>query len=195
MCVKNVLDNLKMKIEITRVTSWTDVLNAARFTRRKQLLDKEPSSEFKKKIIKAEHSPLRCLMFNIDMYDIPYYSSVHFVRHIHAQPFGSTSRPDTDETMLPRSEQKKSDLVNLRLFLNAEEIINISRKRLCNKSEWETRRIWIEVIKVLKEIEPELAFACVPNCIYRGFCPEFESCGFSDNEIFNYKRNDYIISL
>lgn len=25
--------------------------------------------------------------------------------------------------------------------------------------------------------EPELANACVTNCMYRKFCPEFESCG------------------
>ena len=64
-----------MRIEITKVTSWKDVLNAARFTQRKELLDKEPTTEFKKKIIKSEHSPLRCLMFHIDIYDIPRYVS------------------------------------------------------------------------------------------------------------------------
>lgn len=69
-----------MKVEITKVTSWKDVLNAARFTQRKNPLDKEPSLEFKKKIIKAEHSPLRCLMFNIDFYNIPNYVSVHQTR-------------------------------------------------------------------------------------------------------------------
>lgn len=184
-----------MRIEITKVTSWKDVLNAARFTQRKELLDKEPSTKFKKNIIKAEHSPLRCLMFNIDMYDIPYRTSVHFVRHVHAQPFGSTSRPDTDGTMPPRSEQKKDDPVNLRLFLNAEEIINISRKRLCSRAEKETRKVWQQVINTLRETEPELANACVPNCLYRGFCPEFESCGFSNSELFDLKRSDYINCL
>lgn len=184
-----------MKIEITKVTSWKDVLNAARFTWRKPLLDKEPSVEFKKRIIKAEHSPLRCLMFNIDLYDIPYYISVHFVRHVHAQPFVSTSRPDIDGTMLPRSEQKKDDPVNLRLFLNAEEIINISRKRLCSKAEAKTREVWRNVIEELSRTEPELANACVPNCIYRGFCPEFGSCGLADNETFPLRVNDYINSL
>ena len=69
-----------MKIEITKVTSWTDVLNAARFTQRKPPRSGEPSVTWKKKIIKAEHSPLRCLMFNIDFYDIPNYVSVHQTR-------------------------------------------------------------------------------------------------------------------
>ncbi len=180
-----------MKITITKVTQWKDVLNAARFTQRKEPLDKEPSVEFKKKIIKAEHSPLRCLMFNIDFYDIPSFVQNHLVRHIHAQPFVSTSRPDIDGNMLPREEQKKTDPVNMRLFLNAQEIINISKVRLCNKAEKTTREIWGQVIKELEKIEPELANACVPNCLYRRFCPEFKSCGFSNTESFNLKLIDY----
>ena len=119
---------MTMKIEVTRVTSWTDVLNAARFTQRKSLKSGEPSVKWKKKIIKAEHSPLRCLMFNIDFYDIPYYVSVHLVRHVHSQPFVSSSRPDVNKENSPRSEQRKTDPVNMRLFLNAQEIIKINAK-------------------------------------------------------------------
>ena len=170
-----------MKVEVTKVTSWKDVLNAARFTQRKEPLDKEPSDDFKRKIIKAEHSPLRCLMFNIDFYDIPYYVSVHLVRHVHAQPFVSTSRPDIDGSQKPREEQKKTDLVNMRLFLNAQEIINISRVRLCNKAEKETIKVWNEAIAKLYEQEPILALACQPNCVYRQMCPEIKSCGFVDS--------------
>ena len=184
-----------MKIEITKVTSWTDVLNAARFTQRLPLKSGEPSISWKKKIIKAEHSPLRCLMFNIDFYDIPYYVSVHLVRHVHAQPFVSTSRPDIDGHQPSREEQRKTDPVNMRLFLNAQEIINISKVRLCNKAEAKTRSIWWDVICQLNKIEPELAAACVPSCVYRGFCPEFKSCGIADTEIFTLKVNDYINSL
>ena len=184
-----------MKIEITRVTSWTDVLNAARFTQRLPLKSGEPSVKWKKKIIKAEHSPLRCLMFNIDFYDIPYYVSVHLVRHVHAQPFVSTSRPDIDGHQLPREEQHKTDPVNMRLFLNAQEIINISKVRLCGKAEHSTRSVWFEVVRILKQTEPELAAACVPTCIYRGHCPEFKSCGLADSEFFPSRVNDYINKL
>lgn len=184
-----------MKIEIQRVTSWTDVLNAARFTQRLSLKSGEPSIKWKKKIIKAEHSPLRCLMFNIDFYDIPNYVSVHLVRHIHAQPFVSTSRPDINGKQIPREEQKKIDPVNMRLFLNAQEIINISKVRLCNKAEKTTRAIWRQVIEELSISEPELAAACVPSCIYRGHCPEFKSCGYADGEIFPLIVNDYINNL
>ena len=184
-----------MQIEITKVTSWTDVLNAARFTQRKSPRSGEPSITWKKKIIKAEHSPLRCLMFNIDLYDIPRYVSDHLVRHVHAQPFVSTGRSDVLKENLPREEQKMTDLYNTRLFLNAQEIINISRVRLCNKAEKETRKIWNMVVEELRKIEPELAAACVPNCLYRGHCPEMKSCGFSESDIFPIKTNDYINNL
>lgn len=180
-----------MRIEIQRVTSWKEVLNAARFTQRKEPLDKEPSTTFKKNIIKSEHSPLRCLMFNIDLYDIPRYVSDHLVRHVHAQPFVSTGRSDVLKENPPREEQKMTDLYNTRLFLSAQEIINISKVRLCNKAEKETRKIWNMVVTELRKIEPELAAACVPNCIYRGMCPEIKSCGLADIDTFPIKVADY----
>ena len=184
-----------MKIEITKVTSWTDVLNAARFTQRKDPRSGEPSVAWKKKIIKSEHSPLRCLMFNIDLYDIPRYVSDHLVRHVHAQPFVSTGRSDVLKENLPRDEQKMTDLYNTRLFLNAQEIINISKVRLCSKAESKTREIWRQVVEELRKIEPELANACVPSCFYRGHCPEIKSCGLADTENFQLAVNDYINSL
>ena len=184
-----------MKIEITKVTSWTDVLNAARFTQRLPLKSGEPSVKWKKKIIKSEHSPLRCLMFNIDLYNIPRYVSDHLVRHVHAQPFVSTGRSDVLKENPPREEQKMTDLYNTRLFLNAQEIINISKVRLCNKAEKTTREVWRTVVEELRKTEPELANACVPSCVYRGFCPEIKSCGLTNSELFDLKAANYINNL
>ena len=83
----------------------------------------------------------------------------------------------------------------MRLFLNAQEIINISKVRLCSKAESKTREIWRQVIEELRKIEPELANACVPSCFYRGHCPEIKSCGLADTETFQLAVNDYINSL
>ena len=83
----------------------------------------------------------------------------------------------------------------MRLFLNAQEIINISKVRLCNKAEKETRKIWEQVIRTLFISEPELAEACVPSCVYRGHCPEIKSCGWADGELFPLRVNDYINAL
>lgn len=182
-----------MRVEVTKVTLWSDVLDAARFTQRKESSSKEPSDKFKKQIVIAEHSPLRCLMFNIDFYDIPYYVAMHLRTHklVH-QPFVSTSRPDIDGNMKPRSEQKKDDPVNMKLFLDAQEIIAISKVRLCNRAEPITRKVWESAIEELAKKEPTLAKACVPSCIYRGFCPETATCGFADSNVFKGKRESYV---
>ena len=183
-----------MRVEITKLTSWNDVLNAARFTQRKLTIDKEPSDNFKRNIIKAEHSPLRSLIFNIDLYDIPRFVSDHLVRHVHAQPYVSTGRSDVLEENLPRDEQKMTDLYNTRLLLNAQEIINISRIRLCNHAEKETIQVWKMVRDKLREIGEEiLANACVPSCIYRcGFCPEIKSCGYNKTNDFEKNKELYL---
>nr|DAI43229.1 MAG TPA: putative alternative thymidylate synthase [Caudoviricetes sp.] len=143
-------------------------------------------------MILSEHSPLRELEFDIKMYGIPYWVSNHFVRHVHAQPFVSTSRPDITGSKVSRHDMRQDDLVNLQLSLNAQEIINISKLRLCNKASKETREVWYKVIDELVQIEPYLASACVPQCVYRGFCPEPKSCGRSCAGTFKYHRQMYI---
>ena len=180
-----------MKIEITKVTDWERVVDAARFTQRKEPLGKEPSDEFKKQMILSEHSPLRLLEFDIKMYGIPYWVSNHFVRHVHAQPFVSTSRPDITGSKVSRHDMRQDELVNLQLSLNAQEIINISKLRLCNKASKETRDIWYKVIDEVARIEPLLASACVPQCVYRGFCPESKTCDRTKTRMFTTTRKYY----
>lgn len=180
-----------MKIEIKRVTDWQRVVDAARFTQGKEPLGHEPSDEFKKQMILSEHSPLRELEFDIKMYGIPYWVSNHFVRHVHAQPFVSTSRPDITGSKVSRHDMRQDDLVNLQLSLNAQEIINISKLRLCNKASEETREVWYKVLDKLACIEPLLASACVPQCAYRGFCPEPKSCGKTKRSTFYFMRRLY----
>lgn len=143
------------------------------------------------KIGSSGDSPLRLLEFDIKMYGIPYWVSNHFVRHVHAQPFVSTSRPDITGSKVSRHDMRQDELVNLQLSLNAQEIINISKLRLCYKASYETRKIWMQVVEELGKIEPHLAAACVPQCIYRGFCPESKSCGKVDTHVFPVYRENY----
>ncbi len=165
-------------IKITRVTDWVRVVNAARFTQRKEPLTHEPSAVFKQKMVKAEHSPLRLLEFDVQIFNIPYYCANHLVRHVHAQPFVTTSRPDITGSGVSRHDMPQDAPVNLQLSLNAQELINISRFRQCTKAEATTRRIWAMVIEKLKTLEPEVASMCVRNCIYRGMCPEMVPCAY-----------------
>lgn len=181
-----------MRIEITRVTSWERVVDAARFTVGKAPLGHEPSSKFKKKIIFAEHSPIRNLIFDIKVYDIPNFVSVHYVRHHEGlEKFVCSARPDRNGFKVSRHEQRKDDPTDMWFAINAQALINISRVRLCNRAEAETQKVWRVIIGEVAKIEPEIAAACIPNCIYRAVCPEDRGCGFDRTAIFKTTRKKY----
>lgn len=180
------------KIEIKYVGSWQRVVDAARYTQGKGTLGHGPSEKFKRQMIISEHSPLRLLEFDIKVYGIPYYSMGHFVRHVHAQPFVSTSRPDITGAKFTRHELPQDAPVNMQLSLNAQEIINISRLRLCSKAETTTRKIWESVVKELSKVEPELAEACQPQCVFKGYCPEAKCCGLIWTEKYIERRKSLL---
>lgn len=75
---------------------------------------------------------------------------------------------------------------------NAQAFINISRKRLCSCASKETREAWQQVIEYLKTVDPVLASKCVPECVYRGFCPEFDRCcGYCNTKAYQDRLKDY----
>lgn len=58
-------------------TVWQRVLNAARRTIGKKPLDKEPSNEWKSKMLLAEHSPIRLLEFDWTWEQIEQWVTTH----------------------------------------------------------------------------------------------------------------------
>lgn len=168
-----------MKIEILDYfDNWQAVKDAAMNTIGKET-GKAPTSDWKWKILKAEHSPIRLLEFTIRITDIPFWISVHLTRHnVGVTHFVSTQR--TDRTGIDRSKLPQDALVSHTMRINAQALINISRKRLCAQAAPETRRVWEAVVTAIRKIEPELGAVCVPECIYRGHCPEMHSCGYCD---------------
>ncbi|WP_245589956.1 thymidylate synthase ThyX [Caldanaerobius polysaccharolyticus] len=163
-------------VKILEVTGWEAALDAARVTRRKPLLNKMPSREWKLKMLRAEHSPIRLVTVRWVWEGLPYWVSVHFVRHkVGIEHFVSTQREDI--THVPRNTRLQTELVNHMCVANAQAIINISRRRLCKKASPETRQAWQMFVDALAKVDPELASVCVPNCVYRGRCYELEPCG------------------
>lgn len=164
-------------IELTE-EAWDSVKEAARTTINKDGSGKEPSDEWKKKILIAEHSPIRLFTVGWKWKDLKSWVSVHFVRHHEGiNHFVSTQR--TDRTGVNRDDLPQSSLVTHQCNANAQALINISRKRLCNQASKETREAWRELIDSVKEYEPILTSVCVPECVYRGGCTErFNPCGF-----------------
>ena len=165
-----------MRIEIKNyVDSWQIIKDNAMFTIHKDT-GKYPSSDWKKKILRAEHSPIRSGRLIINCYDVPSFVIGHIARHnIGFTPFVSTLRNDRTEydTVPDRNTPN-----GLRFDGNFQSFINISRRRMCGQASKETRYFWNAVMPAIAEVEPELYFSCVPECVYRGGCPEFTACGF-----------------
>lgn len=149
-----------------------------------------PTSEWKRKLLLSEHSPIRKMTFNWKWIDIKYWSSVHLVRHkIGIDHFVSTQR--TDRTGFNRDEISQGALVNHEATANANALITISRKRLCSGASLETRQAWQLVKDEISKVEPELARCMVKECIYRGFCSEMFSCNFHKTPQFLKELEEY----
>lgn len=103
----------------------------------------------------------------------------------------STQRDDRTADTTPRDEKPQGALVMMVMIVNAQSIINISRKRLCSKADPDTREVWKAVVVKLKEIDEIIASVCVKECLYRGFCPERKSCGYTSTSNFINKLLKY----
>ena len=165
-----------MEIKLIRYPKeedWKRALLLARETQGKEG-DLTPSFEWKIKLINSEHSPLRTIMFTIEMKDIPYCNSVHFVRH----KFGVEHYVKSQRSNENRGTEPQNAPVNHIMDINAQALIFMARKRLCFKADEKTREVMKEIVNKVIEVCPEFKGFLVPECIYRGGnCHEFKSCG------------------
>ena len=170
--------------------NWQDVKNATMNTIGK---DKGayPSSDWKRRLLLSEHSPIRKLHIGWKWSDLKYWVSVHLVRHKYGiEHFVSTQR--TDRTGISRDEMPQNSLVNHECEANAQALINISRKRLCHCASPETRQAWQKVKSEIALVEPELASVMVKECVYRnGLCPEMFTCGYNKTKLFEEELKEY----
>lgn len=145
-----------------------------------KVASKSPSDEWKVKLLSAEHSPIRELWFGIKM-EIPYYVSVHLVRHhIGVNHYVQTQRDDRSKNDTPRAEKPQGALVSHIMSINAQELMFLARKRLCTQASPETRAVVKEICKQVIELNPEFKNLLVPLCYYRGgVCTEFYPCGYN----------------
>lgn len=175
-------------------TDWTDVWpkvkRAARTTISKDGEGAYPSDKWKKTILLAEHSPIRKIRFSWKWKDLKSWVSVHFVRHkIGIEHWVTTQR--SDRTGVNRDLSPQNAPVSHECEANAQTLIFISRRRLCRQASPETRNAWQEVKDEVQKVDPVLASVMVPECVYRGFCPEFKSCGYVETEAYRKALEEY----
>lgn len=169
---------------------WPDVKQAARTTISKDGTGAYPTDSWKKTILLAEHSPIRKIRFSWRWKDLKSWVSVHFVRHkFGIEHWVSTQR--SDRTGNDRDASRQDTPVNHECEANAQALIFISRRRLCSQASPETRAAWQEVKENVAKCDPILASVMVPECIYRGFCPEFRSCGYVDTPQYREALEKY----
>lgn len=186
-----------MNVVVEQITSWKRALDAARWTVGKESLGKDPSDKWKSKMLLAEHSPIRLVEYDIKIKNAFNFVINHLVRHfIGFIPFVRSNRPDRNDEVKDDLQVNRLTLTSAWFSANAQALINVSRKRLCACASKETRETWQEVKNKVAEVDPIMASKMVKNCVYRGFCPELESCGYSKTEKFQedlikYRKSDY----
>ena len=173
-----IIMGVEMRVNIIGIKgTWREVADSANTTVHLEAGEKEPSSQWKRRMLLCEHSPIRQYAIKCKWYDLRSWVSVHFVRHkIGIEHWVRTQR--TDRTNTDREDLPQDNLIEHEFEANAQAFISISRRRLCNMAAKETQEAWRMVLEQIRALEPELYCACVPDCVYRGWCYEFKSCGF-----------------
>lgn len=173
-----------MEVKLTETYgSWASVKRAALATRSLKPKTKLPTEEWKDKMLMAEHSPIRLMAWSVTINKMKLFAQVHLVRHhIGYEKFCGTLRDDI--TGIDGATITRESETSMEIYLNAQALIQISRVRLCHKAHVETIKIWEGIIAAIGTVNPEIVKFCVPNCIYRGFCPEIKSCNFAYTPVF-----------
>lgn len=154
---------------------WIGVRKRALVTVGKETSE-EPSFQWKTDILTARHSPIRYLRFSFLLENIPYYASVHLCRHVHAQPYVRSQRNDRQDEY-DRNAARQDAPVNMIWDMNAEELIVIENKRLCNKADPLTNAIAVAIMGLVDFNCTEFLLELVPMCLREGRCHEMKSCG------------------
>ena len=172
-----------MEVTVVQETPWSRALDAARRTIGKEPLHKEPSDNWKAKVLLAEH--------------LRQWVGVHLLRHEHMLPFIHSQREDRRKLNCSRDELPQGSENDQDFVVNAQTLINISRKRLCRCASKETQEAWRAVKSEITKQDKVMADKMVPNCVYSGFCREFNCCGYVNTEAYkkeleSYRRKEYV---
>jgi thymidylate synthase ThyX len=175
-------EKTKMKVEVIKYPTeadWMLVKKCTLVTVGKET-NKPPTVKFKKDLLRSRHSPIRELRFVFSLTDIPYWVSVHLCRHVHAQPYVKTQRNDR-QSDYDRNSAPQDAPVSMMWSMNAEELITIANKRLCNLASKETKDLVKTICKDVIKLCPEFGGELVPMCVRNGgVCHEIFPCGERD---------------
>ena len=146
----------------------------------------EVTDDWKVKILRSEHSPIRTLMFTIRM-ELPYWVSVHFCRHKYGVEHFVTSQRNDRQDKYDRTEAPQGAFVTHIMDINAAELIHMANMRLCAQASFETQLAMKMICDAVIETNPEFAAFLVSKCIARHGCNEFKPCGYYESYVKRMK--------
>lgn len=175
-----------MKTDILKVKGdWLEVVDDCRSTVGKPPLGKEPSEQFKRSILIAEHSPIRDISIKWKWTNIPSWVATHWVRHIW---YKAVKSQRTDRTGIQRDKLPQDAPVNFTGEANCQHLIDTMRKRLCRQASPETREYAEDLKAAIHDVQPELSDVLCPNCVYRCGKPELMCCGWFDKMLEQHPK-------
>ena len=149
----------------------------------------KPSQQSAASAYRAMHSPVRAILFLVEMRNVPTAVSTHFTRHkTGVEHFVKSNRPD-------RGGDGKADRdtpLNHAMLLNAQALQNILAKRLCKKSMGATVKVAQAIKNALIGVDNELWQHLHAQCVLCGVCGEPKSCGYINSMPGLAERVDYV---
>lgn len=178
------MDFKNIEIQIIRhpeKEDWERCKMLALNTAGKKYAGTEVTEEWKHKILKAKHSPIRTLVFTIQMI-VPYYVSTHFVRHkIGVEHYVQSQRNDR-QANYDRELATQSAMVSHIMEINADQLMFMANRRLCGMADKTTRYVMQAICRAIEITNPEFIGHLKPMCEVLHECPEFKSCGYWENK-------------
>ena len=116
--------------------------------------------------------------------EIPYFVSVHYVRHFTGVTHFVQSQRNDRQDKYDRNKAPQDAMVSHIMYVNAQELMFMARRRLCTQADPTTRAVMQEICRQVVSVCPEFDGTLEPMCAYRGGrCTEFHCCGL--NEKYN----------
>lgn len=186
------MDIENVKVTVKQISGWDRAKECALQTIGKKMVNL-PDADWERKMLLSEHAPIRAVEYDIKIDNVPYYVVMHIVRHhIGIEKYVTTQRDDRTEHTISRAQRPQGQLVSVLLSFNAQSLINISLRRLCNNADADTIAVWSKVREEIRKTDPIMADFMVRQCVYRGACTEVKCCGFFNTprflaELMNYQ--------
>lgn len=174
------MEEIKVKVEVLRhpeKADWERCKMLALNTIGKRYAGSDVTDKWKRDILRSEHSPIRTLMFTIRM-ELPYWVSVHFCRHKYGVEHFVSSQRNDRQSKYDRSEAPQGAFVTHVMDVNAQELIQMARMRLCSQASFETQMVMKMIVDEVVATNPEFAAFLLPKCLAHGGCNEFRPCGY-----------------